>query len=322
MNAITTTGTSNKFAAALSQFIAEPASPRPLAALRIGVSTVLLVQAFAIANHLHDLYGPTGVVQWAVSSGISTPGVPHVGWFSDLAARLGLNYEYGIRACFALYVSGLAALLIGYRARAAAIVAWLTHLAMNNSAGASIYGVDSFAQIALFYCAWMPVGYALSVDKLTGRVSGDPSALARLSIRVLQFHLCIAYLACGIEKALGPDWWSGEAIWCALSRRDLCPFDMSWMADHPWIPMLAGWGTLVVEAGYPVFVWPRRTRRLWASATIGLHVGIAVFMGLVSFSALMSVLTFSAFVVSAEKAPARQVVTRLAGNRTPALSMG
>jgi hypothetical protein len=61
---------------------------------------------------------------------------------------------------------------------------------------------------------------------------------------------------------------------------------------------LAGLGTLVIETFYPIFVWPRRTRTLWALATISLHVGIAVFMGLVSFSAMMAVFTGSMFLVS------------------------
>jgi hypothetical protein len=52
--------------------------------------------------------------------------------------------------------------------------------------------------------------------------------------------------------------------------------------------------------GYALFIWPKRTRRLWAVSTIGMHVGIAIFLGLASFAALMSVLTFSAFCVSAE----------------------
>jgi hypothetical protein len=101
-----------------------------------------------------------------------------------------------------------------------------------------------------------------------------------------------------VEKAMGDDWWNGEAIWCALMRSDLCGFNMSWLASVPLLPKLAGLGTLVIETFYPIFVWPRRTRTLWALATISLHVGIAVFMGLVSFSAMMAVFTGSMFLVS------------------------
>ena len=58
-------------------------------------------------------------------------------------------------------------------------------------------------------------------------------------------------------------------------------------------------GTLVVEIGYALMIWHRRTRPLWAAATIGLHAGIAVFMGLLTFGALMIVLNVAALVVPA-----------------------
>ena len=50
-------------------------------------------------------------------------------------------------------------------------------------------------------------------------------------------------------------------------------------------------GTLVVEIGYAFLIWPRRTRSLWCFVTIGLHLGLGLFMGLVFFSSVMIVLT-------------------------------
>jgi uncharacterized membrane protein YhiD involved in acid resistance len=61
--------------------------------------------------------------------------------------------------------------------------------------------------------------------------------------------------------------------------------------------MLAGWGTLVVEIGYGLFIWPRRTRTLWCVATIGLHLGLGLFMGLVFFSSVMILLTGCLFLI-------------------------
>jgi hypothetical protein len=114
---------------------------------------------------------------------------------------------------------------------------------------------------------------------------------------VLQLHLCVVYLSSGLEKASGRQWWDGEAVWRALMRPDLGQFDFSWLAWHPWVAKLACWGTLAVELGYAFLVWPRRTRTAMAVATLGLHAGIAVAMGLYSFSALMMVLTAAAFLV-------------------------
>jgi hypothetical protein len=282
------------------EFVSAPASPRPLAAFRIGLTAVLVLQAITVAPGLVELYGKRGVVQWAATEPAIPDYVPHVRWLADALGRFGVTDVACLQAVFLTYVAALGCLLIGWRSRIAAVVAWLTHLALNSSGDASIYGVDQFAHVGLFFCVWMPVAGMWSVDQHVGRASSAPTPWARLSLRVLQLYLCIVYLSSGIEKALGEQWWNGEAIWRSVMRPDLGRFDATWMAQVPWLAMLAGWGTLLIEIGYPIFVWPRWTRRPWALLTISLHLGIAVFLGLVSFAALMIVYTSSAFLVSGE----------------------
>jgi hypothetical protein len=138
------------------------------------------------------------------------------------------------------------------------------------------------------------------MDRQSGRVSDEPTSLARLGLRVLQLHLCIVYLSSGIEKATGEQWWNGEAIWRSVTRPDLATFDLTTLAQFPLVAMLLCWGTLVVEIGYPAMIWHRWTKLPWAAATIGLHAGIAIFLGLWSFAALMIVLNVAALTVSAE----------------------
>jgi hypothetical protein len=110
----------------------------------------------------------------------------------------------------------------------------------------------------------------------------------------------VAYFATAVLKGQGAQWWNGEAIWRSLTLPLYARFEMGWMANFPWLAKLAGWGTLLVEGGYAVFIWPRQTRYAWAAAIVGLHLGIAIFLGLWVFGLLMSVLTTGAFVVSAD----------------------
>ncbi|MFN4260708.1 MAG: hypothetical protein ACK4RK_15535 [Gemmataceae bacterium] len=282
------------------RFVAAPASPKPLAVLRVGVCAVLILQALSLAGSVRELYGPLGVVQWSVLEDALAPGVPRLSWVTAALTLWDVGPESAIHAVFLVYVAGLSFLLLGWHTRAAAIVTFLTHLLLKNGALASVYGVDTFAQIMLFYFVWMPVGDAYSLDRLWGRTTGTPAPAHRLSLRVVQLQLCIVYFATGIEKALGIDWWNGMAIWSSVMRSDLCPFDMAWLAGVPWVAMLLGWGTLLLEVGYPIFMWPRWTRPVWGWGIISLHAGIAVFLGLYSFAAIMGVFTFAAFLVPAE----------------------
>lgn len=290
---------------AMLRFWTAPASARPLAIFRLGVAGVLMVQALSLAGNIDELYGPEALVRAEVidrPDGESSihPFSPRLRMLDKLLVPIGLTAAATARLTFLIYLAMLTCLLIGWQTRLCAIAAWLTHLALNNAATATIYGVDMFAHISLFYCAVFPVGAAFSLDA-AGRPD-LPTAMNRLGLRVLQLHLCVVYFSSAIEKATGPQWWNGEAIWRAVTLPELATIDMTWLAGVPWLAVFVGWSTLAVEAGYAVFIWPQRTRVLMALSTIGMHVGIGAVMGLVSFSALMVVLTGAAFLVSAEPA--------------------
>jgi hypothetical protein len=135
-----------------------------------------------------------------------------------------------------------------------------------------------------------------SAQEVLRRESADPPSFAAgLSIRALQFHLCIIYLNTSLAKMSGSQWWNGEAIWRALMEPQFAVFDVSWLAGVLWAATIVCWGVLLVEGGYPFLIWPRRTRLPWVVATVFLHVGIAVLMGLWLFGLLMVLLTLSAF---------------------------
>ncbi len=287
----------------VTQFFLAPANARPLAALRIGLACVLLCQALALASNVMGLFAPTqGVVQWWINETMIIPGVPRVRWLVELLAPLGVSEAHCVRFLFLLYVAGLSALALGWHTRIAAGIAWLTHLTLMMSGRSSLYGVDDFAHIFLFYLIWFPAGHAWSLDVMYGRASTTPDWSARLALRVFQIHMCVVYFSSGIEKAMTPpyQWWDGNVIFRAAQFPEYRMFDMDWMADWPIVAILAAIGSLVIEIGYPFFCWPRLTRKLGALATIGLHVGIAVMMGLVSFAALMIVLTGAAWLFSPE----------------------
>ncbi len=289
---------------AMERFFLAPARAMPLAALRIGLTLVLLAQAALIAPAFFVLYERSGVLQGVVRDGLARPGLPYLGWLIRTLGRVGVEEALILTATGIVYLLSLVALLVGWRTRIAAAVAWLTHLTLMMTANGTNYGADNFGNIFLFYLIWIPSAAALSLDRRAGRVSGTPTPTARLALRVIQLHLCMVYLAGGLIKASGDQWWNGDAIWRSLLLPEYRQFDFSWLAQHEWFARLSGWMVLLVETGYSIFIWPRRTRRLWVIATVAMHLGIALFMGLGVFGAIMIAFTVAAFGVSAE--PARE----------------
>jgi Vitamin K-dependent gamma-carboxylase len=285
---------------AMLRFFFAPAEATPLAALRIGLAAVLLVQAALVAPAFFALYDRAGFLQGQVQDALAKPGLPHLGWLIGQLGREGAPDTPILAGIAALYVLSLVALLVGLRARLAAALAWLFHTILMMTGNATNYGADVFANIFLFYLLWMPSGDALSIDRKISRRSRGPTWGARLGLRVVQIHLCIVYLTSGIAKASGRAWWNGAAMWEALTMPDFRTFDFSWLARHAWVAVLAGWTVLLWELGYAALVWPRRTRRLWVVTTAAMQMGMMIFMGLHVFGAIMIVLTISAFAIRAE----------------------
>lgn len=277
----------------ICHFSFEPAMPYPLAVLRIGIAVVLLVQAWAVAPVFLELYGSQGIMQKGIASYLA-PLLPSL---LDRMTEWGVNEGTTLVFLASTYIVSLVGLLVGYRTRFMALIAWATHFIFSQGHSTS-YGADAFASIFLFYMVWIPSGEAFAVDALGKKP--EAKTTTRLALRLVQLHLAIAYFSTGMGKALTAQWWNGQAIWGSLMlpvyRQN---FPVEWVASVPWVAMVAGWGTLLIEIGYPLLMFLSGTRRLWITLVVGLHMGIGVLLGLHVFSAIMIVLTVSLFAVPA-----------------------
>ncbi|HVI44657.1 MAG TPA: HTTM domain-containing protein [Chitinophaga sp.] len=289
MNSINT-----RISAGLHHFFFTPSSGRPLAFLRIGAALLALLQIVLLNSSLLMLYGRHGLVQWLLSEGIISDYALRLGWIAGWLARWNISPDQAVMIVAGIYTVALIALIFGLFTRGAALLSWLIHFMLTSSGFMSSYGVETFTHIALFYCVVMPVGHHFSLD---ARRHGRPlfSEWYTLSVRVLQLHLCIVYMATGLEKAAGTQWWTGEAIWRALMQMQFGQFDMSWLAHYTWLARLICWGTMLLEISYPLFMFHPRLRRFGYPAIIMLHLGIGLFMGLGLFAAMMITLNTAAF---------------------------
>jgi hypothetical protein len=301
----------------LRGFVFGVADPYPLGFLRIAVSVVAAVQVVILWPSLLQLYGNFGFVQWAILEAASDTWLPSIGKLCRLIQPFGVSANACVHGVFLAYLIALIFLLVGWRTRFFAVAAWLLHGLTVNSGYISLYGVDTFLHISLFYCIWMPVGASLSLDQhLSGRPP-QPSFLANLSLRTLQLHLCIIYFDSGFAKLMGEQWRNGEAIWRVLMDPQFAAIDFSWLAQMPILAKLACWSVLLIEVGYPVFIWPARTRPFWVVATLFLHLGIGAFMGLWMFSIMMMVLTTTAFGIELLRRSEAPTPVRPAGGTVP-----
>ncbi len=289
----------------IEHFFFKPAYAGPLAIFRMGVALVLLWQVILMRKSFLYFFSHFGFVQSDISSQLADSGVPRFDWIISYFSQMGFG-ESGILSFLGiLYITSLLFLLSGLFTRHAAFLAWFLHWSFTNTGYSGSYGADMYAHFFLFYLIWLPSHEAWSLDVLLGRIGSRPSYQARLGLRIVQLHMCISYLVSGLEKATGELWYNGEIIWRALNTPGYTITDFSWLANVPALAMVIGWGVLIIEIFYCIFVWPKKTRMCWVVATCSLHLGIAVFLKLPVFGVLMCVPTFALFGFSSEPKEAR-----------------
>ena len=279
----------------LNVFFASPLPPTSLGVFRILIASFTLLQAFLWYPDWLAFFGADAWIQWEISAAFVPEMSIHISRLYEWFAFSGMGQNQFVVIFFWVYVFATTGLLFGYCTRCFAIFTWFFHYIIMCSIDIYVYGVDIFLQIALFYFIFMPVNKAFSLDALRRRVNTMPSWQVTLSMRVLQIHLCMIYLSSGYEKMLSDGWWNGNILWHSLVQPDFKQYDLEWIAQYPWIAIVLSWFTMFIETGYCIVMWIARLRVAWFICILLLHLGIAIFMGLWSFSIIMIILSVSAF---------------------------
>ena len=282
------------------EFLFPSRSTAWIALLRIGLGLQVIIYALSLCFDWTYLFAASSdsLISRDLTEailGLNTKSVPRLGWLVALGERIGLSEQLSLRIAFAVLVASGGCLLVGFLSRPAAITAWLLHLAARSSGGFTAYGVDNFTTIGLFYLMLCPLPDFYSLDYRLGKATkADPRRIG-CHQRVLQIHLCLIYFFAGLAKCLGAGWWNGDSIWRSLTRSpfNVIPADflLGWSSLLP----LLGISICLLEIGYPIFIWPKKTRKLWLISILAMHVGIGVTMGLYLFALILIVLNVAAF---------------------------
>nr|WP_315421384.1 hypothetical protein [uncultured Pedobacter sp.] len=200
---------------------------------------------------------------------------------------VGFFYSYGIW----IYIIALAFLLIGFATRFTAILALILQLLIFKSFAEVNYGYDQFLTMSLFYCVIFPVGKYHSVDSFIFKIKVPDHSFYYQ--RIIQIHLCMVYFFSGIAKALDVSWWTGNELWRAVSS-----IYNDYFLVTPYILVIVGIGTIILETLYPILVLNKKIRKVTIILIMLMHLSIAVVLKLYSFSAILitwNALAFSKF---------------------------
>jgi hypothetical protein len=264
--------------------------------LRVGLSCVLLFKLLYELRDFGDLYSSHGLVPWWANE-ISAPNyVPTLSWLFSVVNSFvsSVQPETVVMGVLGIYAGGLVLLLIGQWERTAAIVVWLTHFVLMSSNRFTLYGVDAFASIGLFYIV---IGSLIVNPQIARfqRVPSDGFGTVVL-MTLLRLQMCIVYAETGWTKASGRDWWSGDSLWRTLQQPQFQGLvGTHWLGSFPALVKAAAICVIVVEIAYPVAMWIPKIRAVELISILVLHIMIMLTLSLWTFGAAMIVLNVAAF---------------------------
>ena len=263
--------------ARLEGWVFAPADPRRLAALRVGLGSILVVRLATgpyveLAHQPAALFRPISFLR--LLPAMPPPGVVVVVQALALAAAV-------------LAVAGVAA-------RVTLPLAWVAAVplvAMTSSLGKTAHN-DVLLLLCLVPLLPAPAAGAWSLAAARRRAAvpgrdrpppgGTPAARWRSGwpVRTAMVVVAGAYFFSGLAKLLhaGPAWvTSGNLRWALYASSDAQPQPNPaalLVADRPWLAHLLAAATLLVELGFPLVLWRARLAWLFVPAAVAFHAGI------------------------------------------------
>ncbi len=110
-------------------------------------------------------------------------------------------------------------------------------------------------------------------------------------------HLCFVYFFGGLAKFLGSGWWNGSNLWRSLIRPPFNLISPDILVRFKYALPVLGISICLIELGYPVFIWIKKTRFFWLVCILAMHTAIGLTMGMYLFALVMIVLNLAAFCV-------------------------
>jgi hypothetical protein len=214
------------------------------------------------------------------------------GWLAEL---LGPWHESHAFLVFALMVwlAASVCLLIGFRSRTSAVVAWALAISFGNLNPYIDNAGDSVRGILLFYLMVSPCGAAWSLDAWLRRRRqpfAGPVYIHPWPLRLLFIQMTLIYFCNGLYKVVSWDWQSGQSLYYVMRDLNLTRFSAAQAALPYWLTQGMTWAVLAWELGFPLWIAVPWTRKIALWFGVAFHVGIGVTMELGGFVPYMLVL--------------------------------
>lgn len=270
-------------------------SPEFIVFFRIAIGIIVLVHFLSFWSDFDLLYTNHSIIPLELHTAYNTFDILTIekilgflnGYFTENQSIILFKYTYVVLCIL---------IISGFFSRISALLLLILQVSFVKYGSLFFYGADFFTSMSLFYIILFPSSSFFSLQQtLFPKLSRNFQSLT-LCKRLIQIHVCIAYFFSGLDKILGFNWWNGESIWKAVHLPNLYKFvALGDYIQNPVFYIIFGWGTIIIELFYPLFINLNKTRKYWLILTISMHVGIIIFFNLFFFSAIMIVWNLTSY---------------------------
>jgi Vitamin K-dependent gamma-carboxylase len=278
------------------------------AVLRIGYGLLYLTYLLREFPHRDQIWGPGSPWTPALANQL----FEQTGWISILTLSDSRAY---FEVCYVVAIVTAALFMLGWRTRATSILFGVVVTSFHARAIYMTDGGDNLTVLMAVYLMFTACGRRWSLDSRRNRRRASaemvhrsplPPVVAQMwarveptrrvvttvlhncAIFVIAAQVCIVYGAAGLYKVQGSSWVNGTALHYVLNQDLFQPWPaLSQIIDHNLILVtVASYLTVLLQVALP-FVLFSRLKYIVLAMLIGMHVAIAVVMGLPLFSATM-----------------------------------
>ncbi|MET8285019.1 HTTM domain-containing protein [Streptomyces sp. NPDC051639] len=295
----------DRTAAAGELLTARPVSLYAASVLRIGYGLLYLVFLLREFPHRDEIWGPNSPWTPALAREL----FDQTGWNSILTLSDSRAY---FELCYALAVVTSALFVLGWRTRVLSVLFAVVVVSFHARAIFMTDGGDNLVLLMAIYLAFTACGRRWSLDARRVRLKAARTeapapqvkrhflrqlrvSLATLTtvvhncgMFVIAAQVCFLYGSAGLFKVQGASWGAGTALHYVLNLRLFQPWPaLSHLVDqHTILIAIAGYMTVLLQVAFP-FVLFGRLKYPVLTMLLGMHLGIAVLMGLPLFSGAM-----------------------------------
>ncbi|MDJ0460410.1 HTTM domain-containing protein [Streptomyces sp. H27-C3] len=281
-----------------------PLSLYAVSVLRIGYGLLYLVFLLREFPHRDEIWGPGS--PWTPD--LARQLFDQTGWASVLTLS---DSRVHFELCYAAALVVSALFLLGWRTRAVSV---LFAVVVTSFHARSIFmtdGGDNLVLLMALYLVLTASGRRWSLDARRSRRSSGPrtpdrwrlpalppqlrdargtlvTAVHNCGLLVIALQVCFLYGAAGLYKVQGATWGAGTALHYVLNLELFQPWPaLSHWADEQAVAIaVVGYLAVLLQVAFP-FVLFGRLKYPVLTMLLGMHIGIAVLMGLPLFSGAM-----------------------------------